>query len=146
MIIPRGVDPWLFELATQAFHAAQRGDYNESARVIMTIGSKFGGPALCEAMQAWADTCLHAQGIHERGHASRPVWCNSDTGAVDIGFAEVCREVRWSGQLLAARAADDQATWDALILAVPDDMTAISDHVCAFLATCAATTAKAMQS
>ena len=113
--------PWL-PLATRAFAASMRGDDRVAIRLTERIATEHGPDAVIGAIIAWLDTLL----IEGFGHG------NFQTGGVgfylvnDDGDPETVdgsqpSEAVWAGRLMAARAAGDQATFDALIAAVTGD-------------------------
>lgn len=125
--------PAVIKLATAALHAGMRGDWQAATRATQDINDRHGGDALLVAMLAWVDTFV----VHRTGGSvsDKPValaFQNAETGEIGSA-ADVRPEVRWAGQMIAARVADDKATWDALLATVPTDPKVVGAHVGALL-------------
>ncbi len=118
--------------AGAALHAAMADDWGAVSRALQTLIDECGGEGVIAAMSAWCDTLLiHTHDIDPKVPL-RLLFVNADTG--DIGDADdVPPEVRWAGRLVAARAAMDKPTWDALIDSIPHDDSAISRHISVLL-------------
>ena len=108
-------------LATTALHAAVKEDWPAAQKNVQALSDLDDG-SLGAAILAWCDTCLASQGIAIDD--SRPVqvkWQQDGEGPLQSAD-EVRPAVRWCGQLINARAAGDEATFMALIGAVPEGL------------------------
>lgn len=119
-------------LASDALRCAVAGDRERAFRVVERIGDECGGEGLALAMVGWSDTLI-ARVPNLTGKPVRLAFMQADSGRVDENADDVPAEVRWSGRLLAARAADDRQTWNALIDALPEDGEQVGHHVGCFL-------------
>lgn len=131
-------EPAWLPLARQAFAAAVALD-PEAARVLVErIDQEH--DAIVEAMLAWIDILLtDGYGVTE----FRPVgltFHDERTGSAIQADGTVPPRVVWAGRLVAARAAGDRDTCDALLIsATSGDDEMWSAHVATLLETCAAT-------
>lgn len=101
-------------LATDALQAAISQDWDA---VKAAMSAMNGSMALVYAVVAWADWVLAAR----NGGQVAPVtdvigisWLNTDTGDIETAD-EVPPEVRWAGQVIAARSAMDEDGFMALL-------------------------------
>lgn len=129
----------------QALQAALSGDWPAAYRLISATGRECGGPGVCRALIAWADTMIRytAGGPAEDGQQVHLAFMQAETGRVH-GADEAPPAVRWAGQLIAARAARDEQAWHALVDALPADGNVVGDHVAAVLQVVTATLTRAI--
>lgn len=132
-------DPKMIWLADRALIAAMLGRHDDAHRLAAQLSERFGGAGLWLAMLLWTDTTLSAAGITPGAHDDEPIalrFLDVDTARY-AEIDEVPAPIVWAGRFLAARAADDPDTGQALALALPDDPAAVSDTVLALLLACA---------
>jgi hypothetical protein len=122
------------EIAGRALRCAVREDWPGAVRALKQLDAGFGAGGMSVAFAGWCDTLISKQrelGIARPG-AARPLWVNTGTG--EVGSADdVPAEVRWAGQLIAARAAWDEDAYTALARAVPRTPEAVTAHVATLL-------------
>lgn len=105
--------------ATAALHAAMRRDHDTARAAVQAIAAR-DPEDLPDVLLAWCDTLLSARGLRDYGAEPFTLdFGNLDTLQVQHAD-DVPPAVAWAGRLIAARAADDQATFEALILAAVD--------------------------
>lgn len=110
------------ELSTAALHGAQMDDGGRINLAMRSLNEELGGPGIMFALAGWCDTLALRQQAVTGSIGSdlvRPVWLD-ENGNVQTDPDDVPGPVRWAGRLIAARAALDKDTWDALIAAIPD--------------------------
>lgn len=111
-------------LAAAALHKAMADDWHAAGRVIERIADECGATGLARAMLGWCDTLIARDpalaGLAEGG-AVMLVFKETKSGRIDTNADDVPPCARWAGRMVAARAAGDRATWDALMGAVPAD-------------------------
>lgn len=124
-------DPRLMSLAHAAMSHAIGGRPNRAAKATQAIGDEYGGDGIVQAALLWIDRLLYDSG---REHDGKPVslaFLDAETGTV--GSADdVDPAVAWCGRLIAARFADDEATFAALVNSFHSDET-FSRHMGALL-------------
>jgi len=123
-------------LAHVALQAAVNQDRAGATAALKGISDGFGGAGLALAILAWCDAViLRYQQITGTpdGQPVRIAWQEADTGDISVTGRDVPAEVRWAGQLVAARAALDQPAYDALIAVLPGDGLAIGGYISALL-------------
>ena len=128
-------------LAGAAFLAALDGRQQKAADLVKRISDECGGEGLCTALMAWIDTYADHATDGQPGRA-RPqmAYINESTGELDDEKSDrLPEEIRWAGQLIAARAAMDQPKFRSLIDVMPTDGKEIGDYVMAVLLTIART-------
>lgn len=104
------------KIATVALHRAMAGDMEEAANYVKRLN---GTDGLVLAIKAWVDTFIgRVVGWPEEGRtpAFQMRLLNVDTGDVEIAD-EAPRHAAWAGRLIAARLADDEAGFIALLKA-----------------------------
>ncbi|PZG49869.1 hypothetical protein C1I98_11175 [Spongiactinospora gelatinilytica] len=116
------IDPFLRKLAAASLGAAVRDDWPAASRTLQALADRFGGDGAVIAMLGWIDTFLDRYGRPAAGQQVRLLFKEETTGTIG-GADSVSDDVQWAGQLMAARAADDQTAFDALINSAPDDET-----------------------
>jgi hypothetical protein len=107
------------KLAMTALHSAIRDDWPAAAKAVQALND-LGDGSLMAAILAWCDTCLASQGVAM--DAVRPVqvrWQQDGEGPLQSAD-EVSPVVRWAGQLINSRAADDELLFRALVEAIPE--------------------------
>lgn len=122
--------------ATAALHAAMADDWKAASGALQTLSDECGGAGVGDAMRAWCDTLIgrtHGD-LQDSGSGVRLVFKNADSGEMG-GADDVPAPTRWAGRLIAARAAMDQPTWQALLEAIPPGNDAVSEYVGALLQT-----------
>lgn len=132
------------ELATAALHAAMREDWTGASKAMRSLSEETGSNGVMFAVLRYCDTIIGRQ-LAMRGLPDdawdggvRMAWLNVDHGT--LGHAgQVPDSVRWAGQLVAARAAKDEAAFRALIGAMPDDDGERGKYVGELLRSCAIT-------
>ena len=103
--------------AAAALHLAMAGDLPGAVEQINPLN---GTPGLQVAVLGWADTYI--QTLHPEHQYGRPfaiAWRDLESTTPDavLGAADVPAPVRWAGQIIAARAANDPDTYVALMQA-----------------------------
>jgi hypothetical protein len=126
-------------LAAEALAFARRHDWPAANSRVQALHSECGPDGTLFAVVGWCDTLAAAQGINENSGPLALGWRDQDTGRVHAGTDGVPPRIRWAGQLIVARAALDEATFFALIKALPKDRKIVGDHVGAVLETVAIT-------
>lgn len=121
-------NPRAMDLARTALWAAVRDDTDQAVAAVKSISSETGGEGLMDAILGWCDTAIAQAGV-EVGAPIRIAWMEAETLRVNAGPEEVRPTARWAGRLLAARAADDQDMFMALMDSIPHDPKAVGDHV-----------------
>lgn len=123
----------VIKLATTALHAAMRDDWPAATTAVQAINDRHGGRGLMAAILAWCDTAiLKMTGSFTASGSVAVAFQAVETGEIG-GADDVPAEVRWAGRLIAARAADDEPTFNALIESVPSDPKAMGAHVARLL-------------
>lgn len=115
-------------LAGNALRAAYADNLPLANTIIERIDAECGVEGVTLAILGWSDTLIKRT-PHLTGKPVRLAFMNADSGRVDENADDVPQEVRWAGRLIAARAADDEQTWNALIDALPRDEAAVGRHV-----------------
>lgn len=128
-------------LATEAFHAALAGNPAKAGRYLQRISDECGGEGLGIAMRAWIDTYRdHATDGQPGSERNRMAFIDSDTGQLDREDSDrLPPEVRWAGQVIAARCALDRDRYMQLIAEMPKDGAKIGVYVSTLLLTIART-------
>ncbi len=109
----------MVKLATTALHAAQQDDWDAVKRNVTALSDLDDG-SLMSAILAWCDTCLASQGISMDGTTPVQVKWREQGTEDEQGADDVRPAVRWAGQLINARAADDDAAFIAHMRAIPE--------------------------
>jgi hypothetical protein len=105
------------EIAAEALHCAMDRDMPGAA---MHVGRLFGGPGLLVAIVGWIDTYLkRVYPEHVRGEVLKIVWYDANAEALETAD-EVSLSLRWAGRLIAARAANDEESFYAVLGSVPE--------------------------
>jgi hypothetical protein len=127
--------------ATEAFHAAIKGEYDRAGELLNALGRDHRDD-MPTVLLAWIDSTLTAVfgDDVEYGHGRRVASVNA-AGIVDD--PERSDAVHWAQALIAARLNDDQTGYEALIESVQDDR-AWSANCAAVLQCCALTSAAAL--
>lgn len=115
-------------LAGDALRAALTENWPVANKTVERIDAECGATGIVTAILGWSDTLI-ARVPNLTGRPVRLAFMNADSGRIDENADDVPDETRWAGRLLAARAADDEATWNALVDALPDDPAAVGAHV-----------------
>jgi hypothetical protein len=119
------------QMAADALNAAIAEDWDAARKTLRNLSDEHGGEGVGIALLGWCDVLI-SKTLGLRGSAVELLFMEKSTGA--IGHARrVPREVSWAGQMLAARAANDRDTWDALLQSLPDSTIAASVYVSALL-------------
>ena len=123
-------NPRAMELAAVAMHAATAGDTGRAMKAMQTISDETGGEGLMDAILGWCDTLIaNTPGI-EVGKPVAIAWMEAETRRINTCPDEVRPTAVWAARLIAARAANDEATFHALMESVPHQPpTAMGDHV-----------------
>jgi hypothetical protein len=126
--------PWL-GLAAKALTAARDRDLDVAGKALNAIQLRFGGEVIPAVMLAWIDTMATACGFNPKpGQAVGVLW--QFDGSDEITDADATPPAaRWAGRLVAARLADDQPQFRALINSCGTDEV-FSANVAALLTTC----------
>src|SRR5437773_9726532 len=99
-------------IATVALHRAMADDLETAASYVQRLN---GTDWLGVAIVAWVDTFIaHTHRGFEYGGPVAVAWLHLPTGQVETAD-EVTPAMRWAGRLIAARAADDEASFYALL-------------------------------
>lgn len=124
------------EQARLALELAVNDDLPAATDVLAALAGAHGLRGVLRAVQAWLDTVLEARGVTMGASAGvRLGFVELETGELTDADQAPPRQV-WAGRLLAARAADDEAAFRALIDSVPD-RDELGHRVNAVLAMCA---------
>ena len=130
------------QLATEALHAAMADDTERARSAIEAINAELGGAGVTLAIVAWCDTLV----IQYRKVTGTPddapvrlAWQHAETGDISATGNDVSAEARWAGQVVAARAAQDKAGFNALLGSLPRDGWAIGGYISSLLHCCALT-------
>ena len=116
-------------IATVALHRAQAEDLPGAADYVKRLS---GTDGLITAVLAWIDTYIaRVWPQHTPGQRVRVRWYHVPDDQVETAD-EVSPSVRWAGQLIAARAVDDEPTFMA-ILRSPAEGVQLGDAVMALL-------------
>lgn len=128
-------------LAAAAYHAALANDQHKAVRYLQRISDECGGGGLNIALRAWIDAYAdHATDGKPVASKARVAYIQESTGQLDREDSDrLPPEIRWAGQLIAARCALDQDRFTQLIEEMPDDGAEIGDYVIAVLLTVART-------
>lgn len=119
-----------FESAALSAYLTGRPDI--AMIVVEAIYRSFGRDGLYAAAIGWCDVVLRRMPGYEHGAQVYLAWEDVDTGRI-IHAEETPPIARWAGQMLAARAADDEAFSRALFNAVPADEETTAQHLSALL-------------
>jgi hypothetical protein len=135
------LDPRAVELAETALNAAMTNDVRAAVDAIQAIGKETGEGGLGDAVLAWCDAYIErmpgARAAADRGAMISPAFMVEGSGVIG-GPEGAPVEVRWAARLIVARALDDQATFMALLGAVPEDPRIRGDHIWGLVSTVAA--------
>lgn len=126
--------PW-YRLAGEALRLAVLGDRAAAYRTVEQLLAEHGPDAVPEAMCAWADAVLAYLQPPDHGDTITLTIRDAITGQPATVDRMPAPSV-WAGQLIAARAADDEPTFRALVNAPTSDRE-YSARVSAMLMTCA---------
>jgi hypothetical protein len=127
------VEQRAIRLASAALTCAVSNDWDRATKAVQRIGDECGEVGVGRAILGWSDTLIHRMG-HKPGKPVNLVFQQVETGRIDTADGEhVPERVRWAGKVIAARAADDEAAWDALMKALPEDGAVVGQHVAAVL-------------
>lgn len=114
----------IIELGRTALWAAVAEDWPRAQAATQEIGDRFGGDGVMVAALAWIDTTLtRVPGMGYAADNGRKValaFREETTGRAETA-ADVPPGVAWAGRLMAARSADDQDTFEALVNSVESD-------------------------
>jgi hypothetical protein len=134
------------KLATAAYHAGYLDDWPGAARCVEELAKTYGTAGVTTAMLAWIDTAIAASGL-DGGGPVRIAWNAVETGAIQTDADAVSVEVRWAGRLLAARLADDERGFHALLSVLPTlTPSQTGDHILGLLRSCVLTIKQGKQS
>lgn len=123
-------------LAAKALTHALKEDWPAATRAVQAVNDKCGSGGIATAILVWSDTLIdYNPGTTGDGRPVRLAFMNADTGHVDLdeNADAVPEQFRWAGRVIAARAAQDQPGWEALIDSLPDDPHVHGRHVGAVL-------------
>lgn len=129
------------QLAATALHHGLRGEWKKATRVVQRLSDETGTDGIDWALLRWADTLI-ARMPGDTNNGIRIMFLDVDdagAGALKANADDVPPPARWAGRMIAARATDDPATWEALKAAVPRDPEIRGQHVAALLETVALT-------
>lgn len=119
--------------AARALQAGMAENWPAAVSEIHALNAAAGPAGLIQAMAAWIDTALQEAGITEYGGPWALAWQSHETGRITGNADEMRPAVRWAGRLFAARAADDQDMFDALIRAIPQNPDDTGEYIVAVL-------------
>jgi hypothetical protein len=125
-----------FDLTTAALQAAMTERWVAAGSALTAINTELGGAGVAYAIKALCDTLIGREREltgTEDGTPIRPAWFDTDRNRLSLDADEVPVEARWAGRLIAARAAMDRDSYDALIAAVGTDGRTVAAHVSALL-------------
>lgn len=116
--------PAWFDLAAEALQEARIGHLACALDIYHRISAGHGPTAAGEVLLVWIDSCTMAMGVTKYGQPVTLSFHRTPDGPpVDIDREAVAPEEIWAGRLIAARVADDKATFDALLVSTPDETT-----------------------
>lgn len=118
------------KIATIALHLAQQDKMREAAGYVERLN---GTDGLVDAILGWIDTYIaYCHPTHKLGEPIRIAWVDVEEAVVHMDADDVHFGARWAGRLIAARAADDQAQFLALLRSLPAG-SALGDGIVALL-------------
>ena len=120
-------------LAAYALRDARAGDYAAASKHVRALNTECGPQGTMFAICGWCDTLADQLNLGENSGPLALAWKDAETGRVHVGTEGVPDRARWAGQLIVARAALDEAMFDALIKSLPDDKAVIGSYVGAVL-------------
>jgi hypothetical protein len=130
------VDERALELAREALEAALEEDWAGAGAAVQAISDERGWTGVTLALTAWSDTLViftrRSQGLPDEpgpGVIVQPAWADDETGEVIEDADAVNGYHRWAGRLLAARAAMDHDSCEALLRSLPEDGGECGRHV-----------------
>lgn len=123
-------DPRVTKIATIALHLAMQDKMREAAGYVERLN---GTDGLIDAILGWIDTYIaYCHPTHRQGELVRIAWVDVDAAVVHANADDVHFGARWAGRLIAARAADDQDQFLALLRSLPPGA-ALGDGITALL-------------
>ena len=111
--------PW-FRLAANALVSARDKDWDGAVHATSQIAERYGAGHLPQVMCAWIDTMASGCGLDPKGKPIGLLWMHEDTSEI-TDADDTPPPVRWAGRLVAARLADDETQFRALINACSGD-------------------------
>lgn len=118
-------------LASEALSYARQGKWAAAGAAMQAVYDQHGELGLETMMMGLVDTVVSVMGRPQPGTVVMPMWFDTTDG--QFGTAdEVPPRVRWAGQLIAARAADDPDGFYALVHSFSSDAE-FSDRMAALL-------------
>lgn len=117
--LPQYWPPWAYQ-ATMVLVLINRGQLSEAVAAVEQIQADHGPGVLPAVLVALCDTTLAAAG-HRPARPRQVSLAFTDLDRRDLSAGEVPPNVAWAGRLVAARAADDRETFEALIAAAMAD-------------------------
>jgi hypothetical protein len=133
------VMPWSRQAAEVLHYAIADPSMRRASDTMRALVDEHGHEVVCQVMLAWIDTVNHRYLHAPSGTAVHLFFIQPGTRAA-AGADDVHPDVAWAGQVIAARLADDEDSFVALMMAVPDDR-AWTDRVYAVL-DCLSTTVR----
>jgi hypothetical protein len=122
-------------LAVHALAHAVAGDCNIGHRAVDRVAGRIGYPAVLPMATVWCDAIITDRPGPARPAGRRRVHLHFedrwDGSAIDP--ARLHSTVVWTGQLVAARAADDPEMYASLFFALPNDWQVQREHLGALL-------------
>lgn len=123
-------DPRVTKIATIALHLAMQDKLREAASYVDRLN---GTDGLVDAILGWIDTYIaYCHPTHKQGELIRIAWVDMDAAVLHENADDVQVGARWAGRLIAARAADDQGQFLALLRSLPAG-SALGDGIMALL-------------
>lgn len=110
----------VYQLALVALTGHLLGNTVLVAIIMDTASRSYGREGLYKIALTWCDFVLYKMSGYERGDPVYLVWEDTRTGRITHAH-DTPPTIRWAGQMLAARAADDEVATRSLYLVVPDD-------------------------
>jgi hypothetical protein len=118
------------KIATIALHRALAGDLPGAASYVERLNGTGG---LITAIIGWCDTYIcRIAGADAYGKGIRIAWWNVETGSIETDADKMPPPQRWAGRVIAARAADDEPGFYALLRA-PAEGSELGDCITALL-------------
>lgn len=122
-------------LAGAAFQAALADKMDAAANYVVRVSDECGGEGIYLALMAWidayADHATDGQPVRSR---ARMAFIRADTGQLDGEESDrLPPEIRWAGQLVAARASLKEERFNELIAEMPTNGAEIGTYVLAVL-------------
>lgn len=112
--------PWSEAAALALYHARHR-DMPGVRTSLRAMIDQFGDQVLSAVILGWIDAALIAKGFTEVGDPATLHFISMSDGSATLNADEVHPWGAWAGRMINSRISDDEATFQALIAALPAD-------------------------